>query len=272
MLPLPSPTNHQSPTTNHLSNLIALFNLSPLAHTCVLFWLTGALRPIGPYPILVIRGPAGSGKSLLARALRTLIDPSAAPVHRLPLRDRDLLQLALRNWILVFDHVHGIPIKVSEALSALSSGDAIETAQPDRRDRSVAEVARPIILIAPLNETQSHWTPTRSLSNRTLTIDLAPLANPRPEAAVWSDFDALRAPVLAALADAVSLALRHVRDMDLGHIPRFADCVAWAAAASPVLGLDPASIVNAVSDPAARASTSPAGTAILSHQSPATSH
>jgi hypothetical protein len=178
-----------------------------------------------------------------------LIDPSAAPLRLLPIRNRELLLLALRNWILVFDHVHRIPTKISEALCALSSGEAIETAQPDHRDNTLAEIARPIILIAPLDETQTPWTPTRTLSTRSLTIDLAPLAAPRSEAAVWSDFEALRAPALAALADAVSHTLRHVRDVDVGHVARFSDCVAWAVAAAPVLGLDPATILHAVSGP-----------------------
>jgi hypothetical protein len=253
MLPLPVPTGHQPLATSQqppaLFDFTTLFHLSPHGRTRVLLWLTCALRATGPYPILVLRGPAASGKSLLARALRTLIDPCAAPLRRLPIHDRELLTLALHNWILVFDHVHRIPIKISEALCAISSGEAIETTQPDYRDNALAEIARPIILIAPLDEAQSLWTPTRSLSNRSLTVDLEPISNPRSEAAVWSDFEALRAPSLAALADAVSSALHHVRDIDLGHIARFADCVAWAAAAAPVLGLDPAAIVEAVSDP-----------------------
>jgi putative DNA primase/helicase len=250
MQALPSPpANPQSPIPNPLSGLATLFHLTPAAQTRTLFWLASALRPIGPYPILVLRGPASSGKSVLARALRTLIDPSAAPLRRLPIRDRELLQLALRNWILVFDHVHRIPIKISEALCAISSGEAIETAQPDYRDNTLAEVARPIILVAPLDEAQSPWTPTRSLSNRTLTIDLAPIAAPRSEAAVSSDFEALRAPALATLADAVSTALRYVRDIQLENIARFSDSVAWAAAAAPALDLDPAAIVEAVSHP-----------------------
>jgi hypothetical protein len=248
MLPLPNP---QSPLPNPdpTQALAQLFHLTGQARTRVLLWLISALRATGPYPILVLRGPAASGKSVLARALRTLIDPSAAPVRLLPIRERELLQIALHNWILVFDHIHRVPIKISEALCAVSSGEAIETAQPDYRDNALAEIARPIILIAPLDETQSPWTPTRSLSNRTLTVDLAPLAAARPEAAVWSEFEALRAPALASLADAVSSALRHVRDIDLGHVRRFSDCAAWAAAAAPILGLEPAAIFDAVSDP-----------------------
>ena len=180
------------------------------------------------------------------------VDTVSTPPRRsvaFPPNDRDLIHLAQHNWILVFDQVRRIPIKISEALCAVSSGEAIETAQPDYRDNALAEIARPIILTAPLDEAQSPWIPTRSLSNRTLTIDLAPIAAPRSEAAVWADFENLRAPVLAALADAVSSALRNIRDVDLGHVARFPDCAVWAAAAAPALGLDPTSIVEAVSDP-----------------------
>jgi hypothetical protein len=246
MLPLPNP---QPLIPDPLPRLASLFHLSPTAQTRVLTWLASSLRPIGPYPILVVRGPASSGKSVLARALRTVIDPSAAPVRRLPVRDRELLQYALHNWILVFDHVHRVPIKISEALCAISSGEAIETAQPDYRDNTLAEIARPIILIAPLDEAQSPWTPTRSLSNRSLTVDLAPIATLRPEAAVSSDFENLRAPLLATLADAVSSALRNVRDTQLENVARFPDPLAWTVAAAPALGLDPAAIVETAADP-----------------------
>ncbi len=249
-LPVPEPTtNNQQPATGVLDEFAKLFQLSPTARTRIFTWLAAALRPIGPYPILVLRGPASSGKSTLARALRVLIDPSTAPLRRLPERDREILQLALQNWVLVFDQVHRVPIKISEALCAIASGDALEVAQPDARDAALMEIARPMILIAPLDETQAPWNPPRSLANRSLTIDLEPIAAPRPEAAVWSSFEALRAPALAVLADAVSMALQRIRDIDLGNIARFPDCAAWAAAAAPALGLDAAAITEAITNP-----------------------
>jgi hypothetical protein len=249
-LPVPQPaTNNQPPTTSTLDQFSELFHLSPTSRTRIFTWLAAALRPIGPYPILVLRGPGSSGKSALARALRVLIDPSTAPLRRLPVRDREVLHLALQNWILVFDQIHRVPLKISEALCAISSGDALEVAQPDARDPALVEIARPMILIAPLDEAQSPWNPPRSLANRSLTVDLPPIAAPRPEAAVWSSFEALRAPALAALAQAVSSALLRIRDIDLGNVVRFPDCAAWAAAAAPVLGLDAGAIVEAVAGP-----------------------
>ena len=240
--PIPNP---QSPGTVSPS----FFILSPTARTRIFTWLAAALRPIGPYPILVLRGPASSGKSTFARALRVLIDPSAAPLRRLPVRDREVLQFALQNWILVFDQIHRVPLKISEALCAISSGEALEIAQPDARDAALLEIARPIILIAPIDEVQSPWNPPRSFANRSLAVDMPPIAAPRPEASVWASVEALRAPALAVLADAVASALLHIRDIDLGNVARFPDCAAWAAAAAPVLGLDPAAITEAVGDP-----------------------
>ena len=229
--------------------LAALFHLSPTAQVRTLFWLAAALRPTGPYPVLVLRGPASSGKSTFARALRTLIDPSTAPIRRLPRSDRELLQLARHNWILVFDQVHRIPVKISEALCAIASGEAIETAQPDHRESALTQIARPLVLIAPLDEAQVPWTPPRSLSMRSVTVDLPPLPDARLEASVWSDFETLAAPMLTWLADAAARALGNIRDVDIGPVARLSDSIAWAVSAAPVLGLDPGAIAEAVASP-----------------------
>ena len=45
-------------------------------------WITAALRPVGPHPILVITGEQGSAKSTLARVCRLLTDPHIAPLRR----------------------------------------------------------------------------------------------------------------------------------------------------------------------------------------------
>ncbi|MBZ5610491.1 MAG: hypothetical protein LAP38_19695 [Acidobacteriia bacterium] len=248
-LSLPRPVQSDAPAGAALDQFAKLARLSEGDRARALTWIMTALRPTGPYPVLVVRGPAASGKSFFARALRTLIDPSAAPVRRLPARDRDLLRLAHQNWMLAFDQVQRVPARIAGALSALSSGDAYEIPQADYRDPLVFQIARPVILIAPSDEMQTAWAPPRSFSNRTLTIDLAAIAAPRPEAALWSEFEAMRPAWLAALGDAVGAALHRIRDIDLGNVARFPDCAAWAAAAAPALGLNERSIVDALTDP-----------------------
>jgi hypothetical protein len=247
-LPLPAP-QQTVPGNDALTRMAELFRLSPANRVRVFTWIAATLRPVGPYPVLVLTGPTASGKSVFARALRALLDPSTVPLRRLPARDRELLQVAFQNWILAFDQIERIPSRISQALCAISSGDALEVAQPDYRDPVVFQLARPVILIAPKDETQPAWTPSRTLSNRTLSIDFPSLAAPRPEAAIWSAFEALRPALLGTLCTAVATALYRIRDIDLAHVARFSDCAAWAAAAAPALGLEQSAIVETLRDP-----------------------
>jgi putative DNA primase/helicase len=243
MLPLPNPD--PSPLLNKpLEHFAGLFRLTGENRVRVFSWLAAALRLIGPYPILVITGPAGSGKSVLARALRTLIDPSAAPLRRLPSRDNELRHLALQNWILAFDQVYRISRNVSEAICAISSGDAMEIAPADR-DPLVLQLARPVILISSTVRTDIAWTPPRSFSNRTLAVELPTVATVLPEASLWSHFESLRPALVATLSTAIATALRRIREIDLGNVARFPDSAAWAAAAAPTLGIEETSIAGA---------------------------
>src|SRR5262249_35329544 len=47
-------------------------------------WLLAAMRPRGPYPVLVLHGEQGAAKSTTARVLRGLVDPNAAPLRSEP--------------------------------------------------------------------------------------------------------------------------------------------------------------------------------------------
>ena len=246
-LPLPRP-DPQEFYGSALERFAELFRLTAANRIRALIWLIAAFRPVGPYPILVLRGPTASGKSLLARALRDLIDPSTAPIRRLPARDRELRQLTSDNWLLIFDQVHRFPFKISEALCAISSGDSVEIGRA-LRDAAVFRVSRPVVLIVPSDEGRPAWMPSRMLSNRTLLIDLEPIAALRPEAALWSEFETIRPAVLAELANAMVIALRRLREIDLGNVARFPDCATWATAAAPALALEQAAILEAFADP-----------------------
>ena len=88
----------------------------------ILAWLLAALRPKGPYPILVLQGPPASGKTQAARMLRDLIDPAATPLTPLPATEGRLHSLAMHNRVLAFDHISALPRRISDALCRLTSG------------------------------------------------------------------------------------------------------------------------------------------------------
>ena len=57
-------------------------NVEPADLPLLIAWLTAALKPTGPHPILVITGEQGSAKSTLARICRLLIDPHQRGLQR----------------------------------------------------------------------------------------------------------------------------------------------------------------------------------------------
>src|SRR5262249_33102282 len=70
-----------------------------LALACLL----ASMRDRGPYPILVLTGEQGSAKTSFATLLRSLVDPSTAPLRSFPREDRDLFIAASNGWIVAYD-------------------------------------------------------------------------------------------------------------------------------------------------------------------------
>jgi hypothetical protein len=72
-------------------------------------WLLAPFRPAGPYPPLVLNGPAGSGNSTAVCVLRALVDANELPLRAIPRSASALADLAWRNHVLAFDDVLRIP-------------------------------------------------------------------------------------------------------------------------------------------------------------------
>ena len=87
-------------------------------------WMASALRPVGPYPILALYGEQAAAKSTLARVIRLLIDPQAAPLLTVPRGTRDLMVTGHNGWLLAYDNISVINDQVSDGLCMVSTGGA----------------------------------------------------------------------------------------------------------------------------------------------------
>ena len=74
LLPLPLPSRGGS-----IDLLRPYVNLSDDGFRAMIAWLTAALRPVGPYPILSLHGEQGSAKSTLARRMMRFARPLVRP-------------------------------------------------------------------------------------------------------------------------------------------------------------------------------------------------
>ncbi|MGA2771190.1 MAG: hypothetical protein ABSG26_10280 [Bryobacteraceae bacterium] len=229
-LPLPAPAAPSAPGA--LETLRSCLNLSSRADWLrCLAWLLAALRPDGPFPVLILQGPPGAGKTFAARILRSVIDPCASPLTPIPYSVRDLLTLARHNWILAFDHLSALSPQLTDALCRLSSGLGAtlrETSGPGAEPLQ-QYYKRPVLLTV-----TERWSCPADLARRALTVTFPPLT-PRTEARLLTVFQQAWPDILAALCSAVAAALSRMNHIDppSGRCP---DALAWAMAASPALG------------------------------------
>ena len=141
-LPLPLPGRDGS-----IELLRPFVNVSEEDFRLLVAWLTSALRPVGPYPILSIHGEQGSAKSTLARVLRMLIDPQDCPLLAEPSSTRDLISTALGGWLLAFDNLSAIPDWLSDSLCRIVFGGGHAGRSLYSNDeRVVIQAQRPVIL------------------------------------------------------------------------------------------------------------------------------
>ena len=180
--------------------------------------------------MLVLNGEHGVGKSVFSRMIRSLVDPSAAPIRAVPKDDRDLVVSASNSWILAFDNLSGVPAWFADALARFATGSGFATRMLHTdSEEFIFEGARPIVL----NGIPS-LTDRADLADRAVTIHLAALSEDvrRPEDEMFAAFEAKRATILGALFDAVSAALRFLSKVKLDRAPRMADFAKWITAAS----------------------------------------
>jgi hypothetical protein len=213
--------------------------LRPYVNVCatdfqlLITWLTSALRPVGPYPILVLHGEQGAAKTSLVKTLRLLVDPQACPILADPKNPRDLMVTAVNGWLLAYDNVSSISNDMSDGFCRLVSGGGIATrALFSNEELSVLYAQRPVILSG-----IEEFVARGDLIDRCVFIHLESIQpdRRRTEADSWKAFHADYPRILGGILDAVAGALRELPSVHLRELPRMADYAKWGEAVSRAL-------------------------------------
>jgi len=194
----------------------------------VIAWLLAALRPVGPYPILVLNGEQGSAKSTMTKILRSLVDPSTAPLRSLSREEREFFIMAMHSWVLAFDNCSTLPGWLSDALCKLATGGGFACrALYTDTDEVVFNSKRPIILNG-----ITEFVERGDLADRSVFVHLAPIdkTERKTEHEVLGEFEKARPLILGALLDAMVTGLRELPNVTLLSKPRMAEFAEWATA------------------------------------------
>lgn len=209
----------------------------------VMGWLAGCFNPSGPKPVLDLTGTQGSRKSVLARMLRSVVDPNAIPLGTLPSDPRTLAVIVARHGVPAFDNVSVISDEISDALSRLASGIWFESRRLYTDDDLTTFVATRPVLLTGIPEVAKQ----PDLVDRTITIALAEfgLGERRTEDDILAAFEDIRPTLFGLLLDAVSSALANLPSTVLDVTPRMLDFATWVEAGAPAFGWEPGRFVAA---------------------------
>jgi hypothetical protein len=229
MLPLPVP--ERGGTLNELRPFV---NVTWDGWVLLLAWLLSAYRPAPTYPILKLVGEQGSAKTTTAEALRKLIDPSEAALLSLPSSPEAVWGIANANWCMAFDNISYLSAEMSDTFCCVSTGGG----QSKRRlytddEQHSIKAARPLLF------TSIEDMGTRSdFMDRCAHSELPEISEDARLSKVqfWAAFEAARPRILAAIFDALSLAIRRLPQVQSQKTrwPRMIDFAQWTVAAEPV--------------------------------------
>ncbi len=239
--PLPEPLPSDKRKTSAVGKLRTMANLkSEKEFRLLLTIITAALLPHGPYPVLVINGEQGSGKSVLARVIRLLVDPNAVPLSGPPKNEGDLVAKAKNNHVVSFDNVSTIRAGLADAICRLATGGGLGGRKLyTDADEAVFDAQRPIVLNG---IPELAW--RGDLADRAITLTLPSIdgRKRKPEEVLWDRFEAARLSILGWLLDAIVEGIKRRRDVQRrvrrGEVllPRMADFAVWGIAVAPALG------------------------------------
>lgn len=243
--PLPRPGKARA----NIDLLWSYVNVDPDDRILVLAWLLAALRPRGPYPILLLIGEQGCGKSQTSRVLKSLTDPSDVPLRAPPKDEKDLLVAALSSWVLALDNLSGASPEMSDALCRLSTGGGFSARRLyTDSDEVLVAVQRPVILNG-IDDLASR----PDLAQRCLHLSVPVLKAPGDEDTLNRGFAEDAPAIFSALLDGVAMALRDVGEVRPARLPRMADFALWAGAGIQAFGYTPEAFFEAYAENQAQA-------------------
>jgi len=205
--------------------------------------MAAALRPVGPYPIVVLIGEHGTAKSTLAKIFRLLIDPHAVLLRGDPREPRDLMIGAVNNWIVAMDNLSSLPSWLSDSFCRLATGGGHATRTLYTNDEETFfDAQRPVILCG-----ITDFVTRGDLVDRSVFLHPPVITDSarRIETKFFNDFHKQAPKLLGALLDAVAGGVRVLPNINLASIPRMADFAVFGEAVSRGLGNPPGKFLEA---------------------------
>lgn len=192
------------------------------------------LIPEVPHVILVFYGIQGSGKSMVFKLIRRLIDPSSVETLTMPRDENERVQQLAHHWCAFYDNQTQIPLWTSDTLCRAATGGGFTKRELYTDDEDIIYEFMRCVGINGINIAASRG----DLLDRSLLLGLKdiPTDKRREEKVLLAEFEGCRAEILGGVLDTLSKALKMYPLVNTPKLFRMADYTRWGCAIAQALG------------------------------------
>lgn len=221
------PTPKRGGTLDELRQLI---NVTDEGWDLVRAWLVLAWMPHIPVPILCVTGQQGAGKSVLGRALVSLVDPSSAPLRSMPKDLGEWQTTAAASRVVGLDNISRIKEEMSDAFCRVTTGEGAAKRQLYADEDLIVQSYRRALLLTSIDPGALKG----DLGERLMPVELLRPSVRRGEEALDELLRRHTPRILGALLDLVAEVVAN--PMTARNAPRMADAANVMAAVDRATG------------------------------------
>jgi hypothetical protein len=245
MLPLPTPAEK-----GDWKLLLPFLNMVEDHQYLALAWMMFVMtHPRGTtgYPILVAKGPQGSGKSLFCREIvRALVDNNVAGIQRFPKNITDMAISTLSQFLLIYDNARYFTKNQSDDTCVMLTGGSISSRKLYSDFEEIMLSIHSAMLVNSIHDCiQEPDLIDRALTIRFLVIEPDDL---QEDIEIKRELNDKLPVIFRGLLDVCATALHTERTATVLYPKRLKSFCRWLAALEPAMGLSTGRLQKAYSD------------------------
>lgn len=230
-IPLPNEV-----TSGDLTKIYKYLNMAQSAKTLILGLLTYSIAhpkiESTKYPILVLSGSQGTGKTVMSKLLLRFADPGSLGVRTFPSNAKDLAIACQASHMLAYDNLRFLSPLMADALCIASTGGSITVRQLYTDAEVVAIRLHGAIILNGLHP----FINQSDLAQRCLTIELLPISKEarQTDAELQAQLQADFSDIYFGLLDLISKIFAVLPTVKVKSAERMAEFSHWLAAMEEV--------------------------------------
>lgn len=208
------------------------------------FIIKSLTHDTGPYPVLLLLGGQGTGKSFLTRLIKSFIDPDRGDARPFPEKSDDLIIYAQNSHLLAFDNISGIKNTVADALCRLSTGSGFGKRTLYSNDKeTIFNLKCPIILNG-INLPSKR----SDLLERSIVIRLPSIDQRLTEEDLRNKVNESKGKVFGFLLSHLAHCFSIIDNIKIDDPPRMADFAKWGVALQKSLNNEHGDFLRVLND------------------------